>query len=226
MSRKRSRVIKLTLLGAASLLVGGCGGCEDNKAAHGGGGADFPQAPKVDPVLTKQAIASGTGVVVGDAFMQGASLLAAGPGVGGFTPVDVARMGYIIDQADETAHATASELGIPEAVAGHSGQGTGHTTTRHHYHYSRGPGIGWFVWGYMMGSSSARTSTPYVPPQRYGSTPRQYAPPGRTGGSGLVAGGGSTGRSGSSGSPSTGGSVSRGGFGGSGAAHGSSGGGS
>lgn len=221
MSRKRSRVIKLTLLGAASLLVGGCGGCEDNKAANGG--ADFPQAPKVDPVLAKKAIASGTGVVVGDAFLQGASLLAACPGVGGFTPIDVARMSYIIDQADETAHATASELGIPEAVAGQSGQGTGQSTTRHHYHYSRGPGIGWFVWGYMMGSSSARTSTPYVPPQRYGSTPRQYAPPGRSGGSSYAGGGGSTGRSGS-GSPSTGGSVSRGGFGGSGAAHGSSGG--
>jgi hypothetical protein len=218
MSRKRSRVIKLTLLGAASLLVGGCGGCEDNKAANGGGG-DFPAAPKVDPVLAKKAIAAGTGVVVGDAFLQGASLLAAGPGVGGFSPIDVARMGYIIDQADETAHATANELGIPNAVAGQPGQGT----TRHHYHYSRGPGIGWLFWGYMLGSSSARSSTPYVPPQRYGSTPRQYAPPGRSGGGGFVAGG-STGRSGSSGSPSTGGSVSRGGFGGSGAAHGSSGG--
>ncbi|HMP16420.1 MAG TPA: hypothetical protein PKD72_05320, partial [Gemmatales bacterium] len=92
MSRKRSRVIKLCLLGVASLLVGGCGGCNDTND-------DLPLPPKVDPTLAKTAIASGTGVVVADAFSQAATRMASGPGTGGITPGDLTRLTPIIDQA-------------------------------------------------------------------------------------------------------------------------------
>lgn len=216
MSRKRSRVIKLTLLGAASLLVGGCGGCDENKAGDG----DFAVAPKVDPVLAKQAIAAGTGAVVSDAFLQAAGLIASGPGVGMAAPLDVAKLSCIIDVADETAAVTAHESGLHTSSSGH-----GTTTTRQHYRYHHGPGVGWLLWGYMLGSSSSRTNQPFVPPQRYGSTPRQFQTPGtsRSGGGSFFSGRSSTGRSGSSGAPSSGGSVSRGGFGSSGSAHASGG---
>jgi len=216
MSRRRSRVIKLTLLGAASLLVGGCGGCDDNKAGNG----DFAVAPKVDPVLAKQAIAAGTGAVVSDAFLQAAGLIASGPGVGMATPLDVAKLSYIIDVADETAAVTTHESGLHTANSSH-----GTTSTRQHYRYHHGPGIGWLLWGYMLGSSTSRTNQPFVPPQRYGNAPRQFQTPGtgRTGG-GFFSGGSSSGRSGSTGAPSSGGSVSRGGFGSSGSAHASGGG--
>ncbi|HMP16421.1 MAG TPA: hypothetical protein PKD72_05325, partial [Gemmatales bacterium] len=100
------------------------------------------------------------------------------------------------------------------------------SSSRERYHYHSGPGIGWLLWGYMLGRGTARTGQPFVAPQRYGSTPRQFTRTGpttrRTGG-GFFFGGGSSGRSGS-GAPSTGGSVSRGGFGSSGSAHSSGGG--
>lgn len=206
MSRKRSRIVKLALLSTASLLVGGCGGCDDNKQ-----GADFPA---VDPKLAKQAVAAGTSVVVSDAFLQAAGLIAAGPGTGLTAPINVARVGYVVDQADETADVTSHESGIRPTTTG------GTTTTRHHYHYHSSPGIGWFLWGHMLGSYSARSGVPYTPPRNYGASPRPFQAP-RTGSGSSYAGGSSTGRSG--GSSTTSGGVSRGGFGSSGSAHSSGG---
>lgn len=194
MPRKRSRNIKLVLLGTASLLVGGCGGCDK---PHAGGG-DFP---KVDQALAKKAVAAGTSVVVSDAFLQGVSLIASSPVHGAAAPLDAVRIGMAIDQADETVAVTSHESGIAHNRPGHS--------TRHVYHYHSSPGIGWFLWGHMLGSASSRTTTPYTPPRNYGSTPRSFT-------SGSTAGR-------STGSPSSGGTVSRGGFGSSGSAHASGG---
>ena len=204
MSRKRSRAIKLVLLGTASLFVGGCGGC-DNKPNAGGG-----DVPNIDPVLAKKAVAAGTSVEVSDAFLQGVGLIASGP-VGGLTaPLDLARLGYAVDQAEETQSVTSNESGLIDP----NKPGQPGTTVRHVYYYHRSPGIGWFLWGRMLGGYTASSPQPYVPPRNYGSTPRSYS----TGGS-FVAG--SSG--GHSASPATGGSVSRGGFGSSGAAHASGG---
>ncbi|MBL8824279.1 MAG: hypothetical protein JNJ77_16960 [Planctomycetia bacterium] len=205
MSRKRSRVVKLALLGTASLLVGGCGGCDDQQQ-----NADFPN---VDPILARKAVAAGTGAVVSDAFLQAAGMLAAGPGTGLSAPLNASRLGYVMDQAVETADVTRHESGLAKSTQpGHS--------TRSHYRYHHGPGIGWFLWGYMLSRSTTGTSRPYSPPSRYSSTPRPYTP--STGGGGRsFAGGSSSGRS--SGAPSSGGSVSRGGFGSSGGAHASGG---
>lgn len=190
MSRKRSRAIKLVLLGTASLLVGGCGGCDKPEA----GGVDLPN---IDQALARQAVAAGTSAVVSDAFLQGLSVIAASPLTGQAAPLDVVRIGMAIDQADETVAVTSHESGL--AQTNRPGQ-----TVRHVYHYHSSPGIGWFLWGHMLGSSSARSNTPYTPPRSYGSAPRTFT---STGG----------------GSHSTGGSVSRGGFGSSGTAHASGG---
>jgi len=197
-TRKRSRAIKLVLLGTASLLVGGCGGCDDK---HQAGGGDLP---KIDPALAKKAVAAGTSVEVSDAFLQGLGVIATGPVSGLTAPIEIAQLGYAIDQADETVDVISRESGLQQTAK--PGQ-----TTRHVYHHHSGPGIGWFLWGHMLGSSMSRTGTPYTPPRNYSSTPRSYA----TGGSSYSGG--------RSASPSTGGSVSRGGFGSSGSAHASGG---
>lgn len=195
-TRKRSRAIKLVLLGTASLLVGGCGGCDEK---HNAGGGDLPN---IDPVLAKQAVAAGTSVEVSDAFLQGLSVVATGPVSGLTAPVELARLGYSLDHADETVDVITRESGLPPASRPDH-------TVRHVYHYHSSPGIGWFLWGHMLGSYSARSGTPYTPPRNYSSTPRSY-----TAGSGY-----SGGRSASPGS----GGVSRGGFGSSGSAHASGG---
>ncbi len=201
MSRKRSRAIKLVLLGTASLLVGGCGGC-DNKPNAGGG-----DLPNIDPVLAKKAVAAGTSVEVSDAFLQGVGMIASGP-VGGLTaPLDLARLSYAVDQADETVSVISHESGLVET--NQPGR-----PVRQVYHYHSSPGIGWFLWGHMLGSSMTRSGQPYTPPSNYGSSPRSF-----TSGSSF-AGGSSGGRSAS---PATGGGVSRGGFGSSGSAHASGG---
>lgn len=204
MSRKRSRVVKLALLGTASLFVGGCGGCDDHQQ-----GADFPN---VDPILARKAVAAGTSAVVSDAFLLAGGMIASGPGVGVTAPLNAARLGYVLDQAVETADVTRHESGLAKSTQ------PGHN--RSHYRYHHGPGIGWFLWGYMLSRSTTGTSRPYAPPPRYGSTPRPFNTPG-SGGGRSFAGGSSSGRS--SGAPSTGGSVSRGGFGSSGSAHASGG---
>lgn len=206
MERKRSRIVKLALLSTASILVGGCG-CDEKQGANG---------PAIDPVLAKKAVAAGTSVVVSDAFLQAAGMIASGPGSGLSAPISAARIGYVVDQADETADVTSHESGLR---ASNTGTGNGTSTTRHHYHYHSSPGIGWFLWGHMLGSASARSGTPYTPSRNYGTTPRPFQAP-RSGGS-SYAGGSSSGRSGSS--SNTGGSVSRGGFGSSGSSHASGG---
>ena len=200
-NRKRSRAIKLVLLGTASLLVGGCGGCDNKQNAVGG-----IEKPNIDPALAKKAVAAGTSVEVSDAFLQGVGLIASGPVSGLTAPLDLARLGYAIDQADETVSVISHESGL--AQNNRPGQ-----TTRHVYHHHASPGIGWFLWGHVLGSSMSRSGQTYTPPRNYGSTPRSF----NTGSS--YAGG----RSASTASPSTGGSVSRGGFGSSGSAHASGG---
>lgn len=197
MSRKRSRSIKLVLLGTASLIVGGCGGCDKPNEPAGG-----VNLPNIDQALAKQAVAAGTSVVVSDAFLQGVSLIASGPIHSGAAPLDLVRIGMAVDQADETVAVTSHESGLP--VSSNPNQ-----PVRHVYHYHSSPGIGWFLWGHMLGSSMNRTGQTYVPPRNYGTTPRSF----------TTAGG--AGRSG--GSPSTSGGVSRGGFGSSGSAHASGG---
>jgi hypothetical protein len=197
MSRKRSRSIKLVLLSTASLFVAGCGGCDDKKNAGGG------DLPDIDPVLAKKAVAAGTSVEVSDAFLQGMGLIATGPISGLTAPIELARMGYAIDQADETVAVISHESGL--VANNRPGQ-----EVRHVYHYHSSPGIGWFLWGHMLGSSMSRTGQPYTPPRNYASTPRSYT-------TGSSFGGGR------SASPATGGSVSRGGFGSSGSAHASGG---
>jgi len=207
MSRKRSRTIKLVLLGTASLFVGGCGGCDNKPDAQNV--RNLP--PNIDPVLAKKAVVAGTSVEVSDAFLQGVGLIASGP-VGGLTaPLDLARLGYAVDQAEETEAVISNESGLvdPNKPAQPG------TTVRHVYHYHSSPGIGWFLWGHMLGRYTASSPQPYVPQRNYGSTPRSYS---STGGS-FVAG--SSG--GRSASPATGGGVSRGGFGSSGSAHASGG---
>jgi len=199
MSRKRSRAIKLVLLGTASLFVGGCGGCDDKKNVAG-------NLPNIDPVLAKKAVAAGTSVEVSDAFLQGIGLIASGPVSGLTAPLDLARMGYAIDQADETVSVISNESGLAEP--NQPGR-----TVRHVYHYHSSPGIGWFLWGHMLGSSMARSGQPYTPPRNYGSSPRSFS----------TGGGYAGGSSGRSASPATGGGVSRGGFGSSGSAHASGG---
>lgn len=200
MSRKRSRVIKLVLLGTASLLVGGCGGC-DQPNAPGAGGADLPN---IDPILAKKAVAAGASVVVSDAFLQGISLIASSPTNGISAPLDIARIGLAVDQADETVDVTSNESGLRQNSK--PGQ-----PVRHIYHYHSSPGIGWFLWGHMLGSSTARAGQPYMPPRNYGSSPRSFT-------SGGSFAGGSR-----SGTTSSSGGVSRGGFGSSGTAHASGG---
>lgn len=221
MSSKRSKVVKLTVLSAASLLVGGCGGCDDDKAKHVGGG-DF--APQIDAKLAKQAVAAGTGAVVSDAFLQGLGFLAAGPMQGIAAPVQAANMGLILDMADETASVTAHESGLKGGVAAGQPNSTSpnSSTNRRHYHYHSSPGIGWFLWGHYLGSRSSTYGQPYTPPRTYGQQPRQYTPRPSGGGGSSYAGGSSTGRSGSSSTTGSGG-VSRGGFGSSGSAHSSGG---
>ena len=203
MPRKRSRDIKLAFLGAASLLVSGCGGCE--KEQHGGA-----PPPAIDQKLAKQAVAAGTGVVVSDAFLQAAGMIASSS-LGGTAPLDVAKLGYIIDLADETADVTSNESGLPRTGSQPGQQGQ---PVRHVYHYYHSPGIGWFLWGHMLGSSTARAGQPYTPPRSYGATPRTYTP------GSSFAGGSSGSRSGTT---SSSGGVSRGGFGSSGTAHASGG---
>lgn len=195
-SRKRSRAIKLVLLGTASLLVGGCGGCDDKPNA---GGVDLPN---IDPALAKQAVAAGTSVEITDAYMQGLSVIASGPVTGLTAPIELARMGYSLDHADETVDVITRESGLPPVNRPAQ-------QVRHVYHYHSSPGIGWFLWGHMLGSYSARSGVPYTPSRSYGSTPRSY-----TAGSGYSGG--------RSASPASGG-VSRGGFGSSGSAHASGG---
>lgn len=216
MSRKRSKVIKLTILSAASLLVGGCGGCDDDKAGKGAG-ADFPQ---IDPTLARKAVAAGTGAVVSDAFMQSIGLIAAGPLNGLITPVQAAHVGMTVDMAVETADVTAHESGLHASSTGQSNSTS--TQYRRTYHYHSSPGIGWFLWGHYLGRSSSMAGQPYTPPRSYGTTPRQFQPRPSSGGGSSYAGGSSTGRSGSSSSTGSG-SVSRGGFGSSGSAHASGG---
>ncbi|HQR08851.1 MAG TPA: hypothetical protein PLN21_18665 [Gemmatales bacterium] len=194
--RKRSRAIKLVLLGTASLLVGGCGGCDEK---HNAGGGDLPN---IDPVLAKKAVAAGTSVEISDAFLQGLSVIATGPVSGLTAPIELARVGYSIDHADETVDVITRESGLQPVNRPEQ-------QVRHVYHYHSSPGIGWFLWGHMLGSSTARAGTPYTAPRSYGSTPRSY-----TAGSGYSAG--------RSASPASGG-VSRGGFGSSGSAHASGG---
>lgn len=195
-TRKRSRAIKLVLLGTASLLVGGCGGCDEK---HNAGGGDLPN---IDPVLAKKAVAAGTSVEVSDAFLQGLSVIATGPVSGLTAPIELAHLGYAIDQADETVDVITRESGLPPATRPNQ-------PPRHVYHYHSSPGIGWFLWGHMLGSYTSRSGTPYTPSRSYGSTPRSY-----TAGSGYSGG--------RSASPASGG-VSRGGFGSSGSAHASGG---
>ncbi len=194
--RKRSRAIKLVLLGTASLLVGGCGGCDEK---HNAGGGDLPN---IDPALAKQAVAAGASVEVSDAFLQGMSLIATGPVTGLMAPVELAHLGYAIDEADETVDVITRESGLPPVNRPEQ-------QVRHVYHYHSSPGIGWFLWGHMLGSYTARSGVPYSPSRSYGSTPRSY-----TAGSGYAGG--------RSASPASGG-VSRGGFGSSGSAHASGG---
>ena len=92
--------------------------------------------------------------------------------------LDLAKLGYLTDKAVETY-----EVASNNAQLRPRGQGGSDYQPRQHYHYYHGPGIGWMLFGYMLGRSFA---TP-----RYSPTPRPLNPtPGtRSGFGGSSAGG-------------------------------------
>jgi hypothetical protein len=204
MSRKRTKQLKLVLLGSLGAALSGCGGC----------GPDMHQlAGEIDPVLAKRAAAAGAAAELMDGIGLTGGLFAAGPILGVSAPVGLANLGSMIDQADETMDVASRISGIPRSTS------PSNQPTRTRYYYHSHPGIGWFVWGHAIGWASGRS---YTPPRYYAPSPNQISSQ-RTYTS-SSGGGGGFGRSAPIGGGS--GSVSRGGFGSSGAAHASGGGGS
>lgn len=199
MSRKRTKRLTLVFLGSFGMLATGCG--TDPKQVQ-----LVPSS--VDTVVAKKAAAAGVGANIIDAAGLAGAQLAAGPMHAGVAAIDLANLATIIDQADETLDVVSRETGVARSTSPQS-------SNRNRYHYHSGPGIGWFVWGYLLSRSMNR---PYTPMRSYAPTPRPYAP--------RPSGGGTSGLSRSSplgGGSSTSGGVSRGGFGSSGSAHASGG---
>jgi hypothetical protein len=204
MLRKRTKQLKLVLLGSLGAALSGCGGCgADKDLQH--------LAGEIDPVLAKRAAAAGAAAELTDGIGLTGGLFAAGPILALSAPLGLANLGSIIDQADETMDVASRVAGVPRSTS------ASNQPTRTRYYHHNGPGIGWFVWGYALGRSSGAPS--YAPPRYYAPTPNQVtsqrtytSSSGGSGGFGRSApiGGGS-------------GSVSRGGFGSSGAAHASGG---
>jgi len=209
MPRKRTRRLTLVLLGSAGLLTTGC----SDKVAVAPG-AELHPAAKLDEATAKRIVTQGSAAAYSDAFLHATSLLASGPAAGFAAPLYLAKVAYTTDQAVETFEVTSNAAQLPglAGVKNSTGTNTSQYPPRAHYHYSHGPGVGWFLFGYMMGRS---TSNPYVPPRNYAPTPRPINP--------SV---GNRSSFGHSGGTTRGGSVGRGGFGGSGGAHASGGGGS
>jgi hypothetical protein len=219
MSRKRTRKVTLVLLGVAGALTTGCGNRQVAPPPGVGAPAgDDNPAAKLDEATAKRLVAASTGSALSDGYAHASAILASGPITGGAAPLNLARLAYLTDQAVETYDVAANQTQLPPPP--------GHTP-RQHYHYHRGPGIGWFLFGYGMARMFSGPR-PYTPSPFYGGGPRPVNPtygnrshfPRKPsgGGAGAVAGGRSP-VTGGSRPPATGGGVSRGGFGGVGGGH-------
>jgi hypothetical protein len=199
MARKRTRKLTLVLLGTAGLMASGCG---DKTVVQTG---PAHPAAKLDEATAKRYVAIGTTAEVSEAFLHATSILASRPMAGLAAPLDLAKLGYLTDKAVETYEVASNNAQLkPRGLGGSDYQ------PRQNYHYHHGPGIGWMLFGYMLGRSFA---TP-----RYSPTPQPLNPT-----SGTRSGGGRATPTPGGGRSSTSGGVSRGGFGGSGGAHGTGG---
>src|SRR4051794_5891652 len=110
MSRKRTRRLKLVLLGSAGPMASGCGDRHEVVAP-----VDDHSGPRPDEVAERRGVGAGAAGTVSDGYLQAAAMLASGRGAGVAAPLDLARLAYTTDQAAETFDVASNNAQIPHS---------------------------------------------------------------------------------------------------------------